>query len=354
MPLILSAIDMKLSPSYEEMTRRKKRLDSLSTIIRHSETLYDVTDFVAIGINHILQLAYLTTKNLFLRCKRPSERELIGQSPGASTSPTNERSLLRTESQTQQSKFFGRATNWVDAFTLWPRAYLLISTSVDYSLQVGRLPYDNALPELVRHIPAMGAVPRLPWSIDVNASILGGMNRRRSSSSRQPRIRLGSSDSWTAVTPASATTTTPQDQEMDERAQQRHPGTPVATGGAMLEDKDADIPMLDFPPFEAETQNQIMPADPGNPQTQAQTTINLDYLDLNNAPSTLFENQNPSDQSSLEINEVRSPKGKSPERTDTAGPGPGVAGEDSSGMPFDPLLLDTLSKELMGDEWEGL
>jgi hypothetical protein len=37
---------------------------------------------------------------------------------------------------------------------------------VDYSLAVGRLPYDNALPELVRCIPPIGMVIRLPWTIE--------------------------------------------------------------------------------------------------------------------------------------------------------------------------------------------
>ncbi|KAJ5278579.1 hypothetical protein N7478_003951 [Penicillium angulare] len=63
MPLVLAAINLKLSPSRDETESRRKILASLSKIIRHSETLYDVTDFVAVGTNHILQLAYATTKN---------------------------------------------------------------------------------------------------------------------------------------------------------------------------------------------------------------------------------------------------------------------------------------------------
>lgn len=163
MPLILAAINLKLSTTHPEMTARKARLDTLSAIIRHSETLYDVTDFVAIGINHVLQLAYLTTRTLFLRTlPAESAQRLPASSPSAlhADSPT----ATATSSNLPRTKPV-RATNWIDAFILWPRAYLLISTSVDLGLAAGRLPSDIALPELVRHIPAMGAEFRLPWTV---------------------------------------------------------------------------------------------------------------------------------------------------------------------------------------------
>lgn len=155
MPLILAALDLKLSSSYGEMTVRKKRLDALSLIVRHSYSLYDVTEYVAVGTNHILQLAYLVTRNIFLHCPNLDEIE--------SSSPRNSGSLRRHSQQ--NPKPFGRATSWVHAFVHCPQAYLLISTSVDYSLAVGRLPPANALPELVRNIPALGAVFTLPWTI---------------------------------------------------------------------------------------------------------------------------------------------------------------------------------------------
>ena len=65
-PLILSAIDLKLSPSYSEMLVRRNRLDAFAQIIQRSRNLYEVTDVVAAGTNQILQLAYAITKKLFL------------------------------------------------------------------------------------------------------------------------------------------------------------------------------------------------------------------------------------------------------------------------------------------------
>ncbi|KAJ5688516.1 hypothetical protein N7462_002908 [Penicillium macrosclerotiorum] len=169
MPLILAAIDLKLSPSHGEMIKRQKRLDSLSKIIRHSESLYDVTDFVAAGTNQILQLAYHTTQNFFLPCEssviitkemKGSNQSLIEK--GRSTNFN----LPRGSRPTSHS----RVKSWLDAFMHYPRAYLLISTSVDYSLAVGRLPYDNSLPASVRDIPTMGMMTRLPWAIDTSVA----------------------------------------------------------------------------------------------------------------------------------------------------------------------------------------
>ncbi|KAL4808628.1 hypothetical protein BDV18DRAFT_167664 [Aspergillus unguis] len=159
MPLVLTAIDLKLSPSSAELDRRRKRLDALGEIVRHSGRVYDVTDFVSAGTNHILRLAYMTSQHLFLQNQleeRPSTPHLTegtGTSPPRSGIPATDLPDSR------------RASDWHEAFLRFPRAYLLISTSVDYSLSVGRLPYDNALPELVRSIPPIGMGIRLPWTI---------------------------------------------------------------------------------------------------------------------------------------------------------------------------------------------
>ncbi|RMJ23671.1 hypothetical protein PHISP_05459 [Aspergillus sp. HF37] len=325
MPLILTAIDVKLASSYDEMTARKKRLDSLSRIIRHSETLYDVTDFVAVGINHILQLAYLTTKNLFLRCKQPSEQELLG-SNALPPLPIGERSLLRTETQQPGSRALGRATSWVDAFTLWPRAYLLISKSVDYSLQVGRLPYENALPELVRHIPAMGATPRLPWTI--SACPGGRMGRRSSSnSSNRPRIRFGSTSS---------------------RAQRRQSGVSHSGNTTTASPAQQDFLIPDAHAIGPETNNNIADQ-PSTRENENENAVNLDFLDLENAPNSIsFETPSPA-----EHREVSSPKDKGKSR-DPGQPGPGDGEDGCPDIPFDPGLLDTLSKELFGEAWDGV
>ncbi|KAL5339939.1 hypothetical protein BJX70DRAFT_387586 [Aspergillus crustosus] len=163
MPLVLTAIDLKLSPSASEMERRRRRLDSLGEIVRHSGRVYDVTDFVTAGTNHILRLAYMTSQHLFLRWDQDQQPTQIAGKRGSVSSTT---SLASGPGLDLADPSAGRANTWHEAFLRFPRAYLLISTSVDYSLSVGRLPYDNALPELVRSIPPIGLGIRLPWTIN--------------------------------------------------------------------------------------------------------------------------------------------------------------------------------------------
>ncbi|KAL2861204.1 Zn(II)2Cys6 transcription factor [Aspergillus lucknowensis] len=176
MPLVLTAIDLKLSPSASEMDRRRRRLDSLGEIVRHSSRVYDVTDFVTTGTNHILRLAYMTSQHLFLRFDPDSQPAQLPGSGSGSGQNQNQGSLGSGMELVAATSAHGRANTWHEAFLRYPRAYLLISTSVDYSLAVGRLPYDSALPELVRSIPPIGFGIRLPWTIDGPA---GEVPRRR-------------------------------------------------------------------------------------------------------------------------------------------------------------------------------
>lgn len=165
MPLVLTAIDLKLSPSSSEMDVRRRRLDALGEIVRHSGRVYDVTDFVSAGTNQILQLAYMTAQHLFMRWDQDPASPAPARS-GSASSQAGYKPSTGEVVPAQTGTVAGRANCWLDAFLRYPRAYLLISTSVDYSLAVGRLPYDSALPELVRCIPPIGMGIRLPWTID--------------------------------------------------------------------------------------------------------------------------------------------------------------------------------------------
>ncbi|PLN86931.1 hypothetical protein BDW42DRAFT_189845 [Aspergillus taichungensis] len=206
MPLVLTAIDLKLSPTSSELDARRRRLDALGAIIRHSGRVYDVTDMVSAGTNHILQLAYMTSQHLFLRWDDapPTPRVRSGQSTSpnstdgtaaSDSTPTNLASgagapthLVEKDALPTPPPFPGarRAASWHEAFLRHPRAYLLISTSVDYSLSVGRLPYDSALPELVRCIPPIGIGIRLPWTMPSPAAHI---SHRRAKQKRQLALR---------------------------------------------------------------------------------------------------------------------------------------------------------------------
>lgn len=153
MPLVLAAINLKISPSYHDFQKSQRTLDSISNIIRHSESLYDVTDVVAAGTSQILQLAYLVTKNMITASHSPSKPHKL-----------HYRTALEGQSQ-QQSSYSCQAKNWVEAFIRIPRAYLLISTCVDYSLAFGHLPCGDSLPLSVRPLVSGNGIGRLPWTI---------------------------------------------------------------------------------------------------------------------------------------------------------------------------------------------
>jgi len=152
MPLILSAINFNLSSTDKEQRSRRLPLECLWQLMSQSRRVYDVTDFISTQTDDILHLAYLTSQEVFL-----------DNSPGtpASASDLRIQAPASCASNGMQLRK-GRAKNWHDAFLRHTRAYLLLATTVDYSMSVGRLPSNNALPELVCIIPPLGKI-RLPW-----------------------------------------------------------------------------------------------------------------------------------------------------------------------------------------------
>ncbi|KAL3469751.1 hypothetical protein BJX99DRAFT_267911 [Aspergillus californicus] len=267
MPLVLTAIDLKLSPSKLDLERRRRRLDSLGEIVRHSGRVYDVTDFVTAGTNHILRLAYMTSQHLFLRGdpdQQPpqlTENSGSGSGSGSISSPTQlSASLSGTGVDIVDPSLSGRVNTWHDAFLRYPRAYLLISTSVDYSLAVGRLPYDSALPELVRCIPSTGIGIRLPWMI----------NTRMAMGNVPPRKKLRGNDSLAytyaqnAATPGSAAGT-----ELTNHDVQTLPDD-VSVHDTFVDQSDFSASTASIPvPGHSEPRRQVEPKQ-----------INLDYFHI--------------------------------------------------------------------------
>lgn len=60
-----------------------------------------------------------------------------------------------------------RPTSWDEAYLRYPRAYLYISTSVEYSLSFGRMPAEFVFPEQVRHVPYLVFGSKMSPRIDV-------------------------------------------------------------------------------------------------------------------------------------------------------------------------------------------
>ncbi|KAL4928917.1 Zn(II)2Cys6 transcription factor [Aspergillus undulatus] len=132
-PLVNAAFDVKLAQSYEEMVVRRRHVDLLADIYRRLALLYN---------------------ELLLR-----EHRSHAQTVASSQSTRNASSLGSNLGPNTKS----RLNDWVDVFVCFPRSYLLISTSVDYSLSIGRLPHDNDIPEFLRSTAAGAPNARLPW-----------------------------------------------------------------------------------------------------------------------------------------------------------------------------------------------
>jgi hypothetical protein len=160
MPLILPAIDLEFSPSPTEVKAKKKYLDSQNSIIQHSEALYDITNFVAIGTNQILRLAHEITQDLSSNVQPPEvfvgDITLDHTFCGSCFQPTKPSLTISSRPP--------RPTSWQDTSIRCPRAYLLLLTAVDYSLVIGRPPSASILPDMVPDILGMGVVMRLPWN----------------------------------------------------------------------------------------------------------------------------------------------------------------------------------------------
>ncbi|KAL4914577.1 hypothetical protein BDW62DRAFT_219990 [Aspergillus aurantiobrunneus] len=153
-PLVNSALDLKLARSYEEMVMRRRHVDLLADIYRRLALLYNVTNYVAVGTNQILKLVYSLSQQLLHR---------EGQSHVSTAGPSQFMQNAGSMGNSADLVLNNRLTNWVDVFVYYPRAYLLISTSVDYSLSIGRLPHDNDIPEFLRSASSNTPRVRLPW-----------------------------------------------------------------------------------------------------------------------------------------------------------------------------------------------
>ncbi|KAK2608706.1 hypothetical protein QQS21_002695 [Conoideocrella luteorostrata] len=162
MPMIITAIDLKLSPSASETEIRRQRMEAMGKLFNACGQSYVLADTMGSCTNQLLRLAYDFTRRLFLH----NDRQQSSMDP----------------SSRGQSLVPSRARNWGDAFLRFPHAYLMISTSVDYYLRVGKLPSSDCLPEFVqRSTLPMGLTLAYelepPWSAELIHSNAGSSNQ---------------------------------------------------------------------------------------------------------------------------------------------------------------------------------
>ncbi|KAL2869751.1 fungal specific transcription factor domain-containing protein [Aspergillus lucknowensis] len=123
MPFLTTAIDIRLSSS-SEMTSQKSPLHILGQFLQFLRSLEQV---------------YEAAHALLSQIETPSEGPLPASAP---------------------------TKNWKDFFLQSPRAYLLISTTVAYSLSIGHLPHDDALPDMLTSVFPGSLKIRFPWNVN--------------------------------------------------------------------------------------------------------------------------------------------------------------------------------------------
>ncbi|GAB1201952.1 hypothetical protein APSETT445_000550 [Aspergillus pseudonomiae] len=163
-PMVLAAIDVKLSVSYSDMVERKRSLAKCSEVIDQSRRVYDVTELFSQGTNQILHLAYAITKNLLLESNMPQDGLSLIERLNY-LEDTDSESKGRNKLLSPAFKRL-RIRGWAEVFLKYPRAYLLISTCIDSSLATGRLPRNESLPPIIRDTTYLVlGLPKLPWAI---------------------------------------------------------------------------------------------------------------------------------------------------------------------------------------------
>ncbi|EEP76991.1 predicted protein [Uncinocarpus reesii 1704] len=129
LPLVLIALDVKLSGSVSQSATRKRRLRYYAEIMQLYRSRYDGTDDVAVYIREILQFAETQNLSISIRPMKSDDCAPVQETRG-----------------------------WAEVFVRQPRFYLRMSLTLDYALARGRYPQDSDLPVLVRELPVKGVL----------------------------------------------------------------------------------------------------------------------------------------------------------------------------------------------------
>ncbi|KAL4861702.1 hypothetical protein BDV12DRAFT_203756 [Aspergillus spectabilis] len=156
MPLILTVIDYKLSPSTSELSSRRSRLDSLARIFQLAKSTYDIATHFTANTNRLLRLLYATLRPIVPDLEPECNDFQFEQTPHQYL---EEIALIGIQRDFQA----GLSHNWHQLYLRYPRIYLLIASSVDRWLSLGILLDNPDLPEFLRRAGSTGAdIPSLP------------------------------------------------------------------------------------------------------------------------------------------------------------------------------------------------
>ncbi|KAK2809859.1 hypothetical protein FQN50_003500 [Emmonsiellopsis sp. PD_5] len=138
LPLLLNALDVKLSSSTSQTATRQRRFRYYAEIMQLYRDRYDGTDGVAVFIQQALQFADNLNISIMFQ---------------------------QTQSKAKASESYG----WPEMFTREPRLYLRLSLTLDYAFTRGYFPKDADLPALIRELDVKNLAkysPEIPLMLE--------------------------------------------------------------------------------------------------------------------------------------------------------------------------------------------
>ncbi|KAL4895622.1 hypothetical protein BDV59DRAFT_199621 [Aspergillus ambiguus] len=134
LPLLLNALDIKLSTSRLQSATRKRRFRHYANVMQLYQDRYDGTDSVAMFIQKTLQFAS---------------------------------SMLIPRNQDPEGSGSSISHSWTEMFSQNPQLYLRIALSLDYAFTCGHFPEATELPGLIGNLMADSEAPHSGSSISV-------------------------------------------------------------------------------------------------------------------------------------------------------------------------------------------
>ncbi|KAL2847173.1 hypothetical protein BJY01DRAFT_234361 [Aspergillus pseudoustus] len=157
MPLIMMAINISLSQSQHQAVLYNHQFTTIKRVIISLEHVYEGAAMIAQGLSHFFRLAHqvIQLRGAFQDNPVPLNPTSV---PDHKSRPVSASDSLSYSSSTTRDPH-----PWVEFLLQSPRAYLLISTSVEHSMATGRLPLSACLPPVLTYLQPGLLRISLPW-----------------------------------------------------------------------------------------------------------------------------------------------------------------------------------------------
>ncbi|EEH42840.2 uncharacterized protein PADG_07660 [Paracoccidioides brasiliensis Pb18] len=150
LPLVLNALDVKLSGTTSQSATHKRKLGYYVEIMQLYRNRYDGTDYVAFLIQQVLKFA--ESQNLTVSFLASAGANVVSNSTNddSDVSGDTDTSTALTERSNSDKAAENGTKSWGEVLVRQPRLYLRLSLSLDIAFARGQFPRDADLPSLVR------------------------------------------------------------------------------------------------------------------------------------------------------------------------------------------------------------